>query len=125
MAVDEHLDERGRELLAHRPGLIHGAVGRGHVQLDVRESIAARSEEHTSELQSQSNLVCRLLLEKKKTFEFCRGQPPYELRAAGKVREMLPHVPMLGDEQRECIKHPRCIVHSTMTAYRMLHERRD
>src|SRR5688572_31884179 len=28
--------------------------------------IPARSEEHTSELQSQSNLVCRLLLEKKK-----------------------------------------------------------
>src|SRR2546427_9648394 len=29
-------------------------------------SSSARSEEHTSELQSQSNLVCRLLLEKKK-----------------------------------------------------------
>src|SRR5256886_12535575 len=29
--------------------------------------ISERSEEHTSELQSQSNLVCRLLLEKKKT----------------------------------------------------------
>src|SRR2546427_5829956 len=29
-------------------------------------SILYRSEEHTSELQSQSNLVCRLLLEKKK-----------------------------------------------------------
>src|SRR2546427_8663864 len=29
----------------------------------------ARSEEHTSELQSQSNLVCRLLLEKKKARE--------------------------------------------------------
>src|SRR5688572_31603186 len=28
--------------------------------------VASRSEEHTSELQSQSNLVCRLLLEKKK-----------------------------------------------------------
>src|SRR2546430_6440166 len=28
-----------------------------------------RSEEHTSELQSQSNLVCRLLLEKKKTHQ--------------------------------------------------------
>src|SRR5688572_32127556 len=28
--------------------------------------LALRSEEHTSELQSQSNLVCRLLLEKKK-----------------------------------------------------------
>src|SRR2546430_13189975 len=29
--------------------------------------LVGRSEEHTSELQSQSNLVCRLLLEKKKT----------------------------------------------------------
>src|SRR2546430_7267418 len=35
---------------------------------DIVEAVAAgRSEEHTSELQSQSNLVCRLLLEKKKT----------------------------------------------------------
>src|SRR5256886_3950606 len=34
---------------------------------DGREAGLARSEEHTSELQSQSNLVCRLLLEKKKT----------------------------------------------------------
>src|SRR2546427_974391 len=32
----------------------------------VRDLDKARSEEHTSELQSQSNLVCRLLLEKKK-----------------------------------------------------------
>src|SRR2546430_3762690 len=31
----------------------------------------ARSEEHTSELQSQSNLVCRLLLEKKKFAPRC------------------------------------------------------
>src|SRR2546430_11430780 len=30
-------------------------------------SFCVRSEEHTSELQSQSNLVCRLLLEKKKS----------------------------------------------------------
>src|SRR2546427_5757266 len=30
-------------------------------------AMSGRSEEHTSELQSQSNLVCRLLLEKKKT----------------------------------------------------------
>src|SRR2546427_1489464 len=30
------------------------------------ERLVGRSEEHTSELQSQSNLVCRLLLEKKK-----------------------------------------------------------
>src|SRR5256886_13497411 len=38
---------------------LHG----GTVALD---SAVGRSEEHTSELQSQSNLVCRLLLEKKK-----------------------------------------------------------
>src|SRR2546430_4264648 len=31
------------------------------------KAMMRRSEEHTSELQSQSNLVCRLLLEKKKT----------------------------------------------------------
>src|SRR2546427_3669992 len=31
-----------------------------------RQPLRPRSEEHTSELQSQSNLVCRLLLEKKK-----------------------------------------------------------
>src|SRR2546427_5766828 len=32
----------------------------------LRSAVLERSEEHTSELQSQSNLVCRLLLEKKK-----------------------------------------------------------
>src|SRR2546430_8370247 len=35
------------------------------VKLPVFEIVTLRSEEHTSELQSQSNLVCRLLLEKK------------------------------------------------------------
>src|SRR2546430_11218726 len=45
---------------------------------DVVEDREQRSEEHTSELQSQSNLVCRLLLEKKKILQvvsldvFCR-----------------------------------------------------
>src|SRR5438874_5263360 len=33
-----------------------------------RESVLVRSEEHTSELQSRRDLVCRLLLEKKKQF---------------------------------------------------------
>src|SRR2546427_9134083 len=37
----------------------------GHLMVS-RQETARRSEEHTSELQSQSNLVCRLLLEKKK-----------------------------------------------------------
>src|SRR2546430_13241458 len=42
-----------------RPVAVGHAEAAAHVQ--------ARSEEHTSERQSQSNLVCRLLLEKKKT----------------------------------------------------------
>src|SRR2546427_2731304 len=37
---------------------------------------SARSEEHTSELQSQSNLVCRLLLEKKKKQETKTNSSP-------------------------------------------------
>src|SRR2546430_12165039 len=41
-------------------------VGTGGTLTGVGEVLKARSEEHTSELQSQSNLVCRLLLEKKK-----------------------------------------------------------
>src|SRR5688572_31373706 len=36
------------------------------VRSDISWDTDRRSEEHTSELQSQSNLVCRLLLEKKK-----------------------------------------------------------
>src|SRR2546430_12529183 len=36
-----------------------------------------RSEEHTSELQSQSNLVCRLLLEKKKKTKIIEYSAPY------------------------------------------------
>src|SRR2546430_6732197 len=40
--------------------------GRGPAASKWNNSRSFRSEEHTSELQSQSNLVCRLLLEKKK-----------------------------------------------------------
>src|SRR5437016_10795020 len=41
------------------------------VEQDSREFAERRSEEHTSELQSLTNLVCRLLLEKKKSFSTC------------------------------------------------------
>src|SRR5436190_16965171 len=43
-----------------------------------------RSEEHTSELQSHSDLVCRLLLEKKNR----RGQSPPTPRAAAPIRPL-------------------------------------
>src|SRR5260221_6661711 len=46
--------------------VVDARVGRIAVHED-RQIDEARSEEHTSELQSHSDLVCRLLLEKKKT----------------------------------------------------------
>src|SRR2546430_11399547 len=57
--------EERRELqsLAHRSPLRYWSAARASYWL--APSGAIRSEEHTSELQSQSNLVCRLLLEKK------------------------------------------------------------
>src|SRR5438270_5285751 len=62
----------GRDLLK---AALQRCIALGYRRLDLHtwpgnmKAIAqrdARSEEHTSELQSQSNLVCRLLLEKKK-----------------------------------------------------------
>src|SRR2546430_9792893 len=55
---------------------------------DLNSGLFMRSEEHTSELQSQSNLVCRLLLEKKKK------QPPRSPTA-----RRLPHAALLSLEQ--------------------------
>src|SRR2546430_4189250 len=53
------------------PGTVgHRAANRGRRLTD-------RSEEHTSELQSQSNLVCRLLLEKKKQSKPDTSLPPH------------------------------------------------
>src|SRR5205085_4243234 len=48
----------------HKP-VLRIKAGERHIKI-IRDITATRSEEHTSELQSQSNLVCRLLLEKKK-----------------------------------------------------------
>src|SRR2546427_4375764 len=50
----------------------------------------SRSEEHTSELQSQSNLVCRLLLEKKKQnkIEICRDRGVSAAGSTSKKRRM-------------------------------------
>src|SRR2546430_8767762 len=58
----------GRELGVADPhaGLAVAASGLDPEQTCALDHRLLRSEEHTSELQSQSNLVCRLLLEKKK-----------------------------------------------------------
>src|SRR2546426_6571163 len=63
LRVDRAPDDREERLLQG-----HGPDGGGQVfaQRDVHDLVDPRSEEHTSELQSPCNLVCRLLLEKKK-----------------------------------------------------------
>src|SRR5256885_7076985 len=61
-----------------------GAARRGQAAAHVRQAFpgpnvqpqSTRSEEHTSELQSPCNLVCRLLLEKKKTTPAAPTQQP-------------------------------------------------
>src|SRR2546430_9632758 len=70
-------------------------AGRGTSGASTRR--VTRSEEHTSELQSQSNLVCRLLLEKKNTRDLADHRPHVESLAGPAVRHvallcMQPHV---------------------------------
>src|SRR2546430_10644922 len=57
-------------------------------------AVRSRSEEHTSELQSQSNLVCRLLLEKKKNRSFhspLRRCTRNQLRSLHTCAHRIPH----------------------------------
>src|SRR2546427_4676692 len=60
------LNDGGRLLERHDCAPFHHEQTFAGRQKEARRQLDARSEEHTSELQSQSNLVCRLLLEKKK-----------------------------------------------------------
>src|SRR5437016_11362423 len=67
-------------------------------QLNRPDRIERRSEEHTSELQSLTNLVCRLLREKKKNR--IRTHPPTDSAVASRPRP----------QPRECRTHSRSIV---------------
>src|SRR5256886_7388900 len=73
-------EQAGQELVqVHLLGgdlVLHQIPDHGEQHCDERDDgeqqiERQRSEEHTSELQSQSNIVCRLLLEKKKTLAIC------------------------------------------------------
>src|SRR5438132_2902817 len=68
-------------LARHQDGrlaLLRRTVERGHI------GAQDRSEEHTSELQSHSEIVCRLLLEKKNARTRRRGTPRWARRRAGR-----------------------------------------
>src|SRR5256885_5275730 len=53
------------ELIGGHPPILISGAGSGLDVMKPRRAAGERSEEHTSELQSPCNLVCRLLLEKK------------------------------------------------------------
>src|SRR2546430_11113282 len=76
-AVDDHFDGVVLALVDDRE-----IVEREQLTVDAHADVAVngeRSEEHTSELQSQSNLVCRLLLEKKKNIDYMNIQHTCEM----------------------------------------------
>src|SRR3712207_7841929 len=64
--IDERLTPEVRSVLSVRGALAARRARGGTAPERVAEQMSARSEEHTSELQSRQYLVCRLLLEKKK-----------------------------------------------------------
>src|SRR5438132_3942095 len=71
LSLHDALPISGHDL---RPGALQRGLARPGVD---RARRVLRSEEHTSELQSHSDLVCRLLLEKKKQLSFFT--PPSEI----------------------------------------------
>src|SRR5256884_992442 len=84
---------------AHAPGRWNGAGAATPAQTFVLQAptILARSEEHTSELQSRLHLVCRLLLEKKKnnpSRTAVRAQGKLVSLATSRIQAALPLDPM-------------------------------
>src|SRR2546430_6872424 len=79
-----------------KPGTLTPSASKNFFSLATRCWPYTRSEEHTSELQSQSNLVCRLLLEKKKA-ERAPDHEPHQ-------RE--DHLPQLPPHVRPCHRPP-------------------
>src|SRR3712207_7884726 len=67
-----------------------GVVEAADAEVEVLEGVGARSEEHTSELQSRQYLVCRLLLEKKKKIQsrHNHGRRPLREKTNTKVHRL-------------------------------------
>src|SRR5438309_5340101 len=83
---------RSRNLLVIRSTSAAGGVSATKRRASLLEmNLAVRSEEHTSELQSQFHLVCRLLLEKKKNLDPCElaaGAYPWRPRSKRCARSL-------------------------------------
>src|SRR2546430_6948462 len=60
------------QALTRQPDFVEASGSAARISPRLSAALKSRSEEHTSELQSQSNLVCRLLLEKKKKTNYIK-----------------------------------------------------
>src|SRR5689334_24592691 len=91
------LDKNGRPVLPRpMPHLVYSPTDLAHSAVVLP---ASRSEEHTSELQSQFHLVCRLLLEKNKQGDHGDSEDPIAGPACG---------PDQVDEKQARAHHPVC-----------------
>src|SRR3712207_7051989 len=97
-------------------------VEAGHAHAVLRQ---ARSEEHTSELQSRQYLVCRLLLEKK-TFTICRSLVPpifsflfffYLLLAKDRKRTLLNSIHATTSYAFFCLNPTHSFVHYSISTF--------
>src|SRR2546430_13276110 len=75
----------------------------------VTSKSATRSEEHTSELQSQSNLVCRLLLEKKKNTTYDISYTAFQY--------LVPRLYQIFNYSELNINHTRSTINSARNAH--------
>src|SRR2546427_4234931 len=84
-----------RSLFLHGIARAHRGGAAAPQSLPGRPTVTERSEEHTSELQSQSNIVCRLLLEKKTRIDanlslLLTHSPPGPLLMTSVRQELIP-----------------------------------
>src|SRR2546430_10679183 len=89
-ALDRRLDlHAGRHVADPRQDALRFLAEQ--VVVEQQRRVRVRSEEHTSELQSQSNLVCRLLLEKKNTRRLAYLRSYSSLNIIATLPEITPH----------------------------------
>src|SRR5256885_3028250 len=93
------VDRAGKEMafVETTAAIAGGSIHRGaRLGLFMEDGVLVRSEEHTSELQSPCNLVCRLLLEKKKrTICLERSSDKIPTYSAHNLRRCTPHPPLV------------------------------
>src|SRR2546430_10927664 len=99
------LEREHEQVTAREAGALERVVRRS---VEIKAEVVARSEEHTSELQSQSNLGCRLLLEKKETrrlrpaIGFAASAPAVRVRESNIVQRISAMCRLM---------HPACVHH--------------